>query len=249
MKKIILILISAISFFSCKTDTPEVEKAPEKVEEAIIEEPKIKRFLAVNNNDTDQPSEPKWIKIRYSNVTIAIEAMEVGWDSMYRTNNDSLYKTDTDTAYFNLWPGEWFFDKLFKIENPEYDEIELYEKSISHFALNSNRIIEVPFCVLSNWKGFETDWARIQFTDNQYKFNSSEDETEIDTDFDIEEFKAAIKDNCDDAWFEEFKDVKTKKGLKSEIFTSQYIFKIVMRNTKTGKSIKKYIVFNTPTSC
>lgn len=249
MKKIILILIGAISFFSCKTETPEVEETPEKVKEVIIEEPLAKRFLAVDNEDTDQPSETKWIKIRYADVIIAIEAMDMGWDSMFRTKNDSLYKTDSDTAYFDLWPGDWFFDKLFKIENPEYDKIELYEKNISHFALNSNRIIEVPFCVLSNWKEFETDWARIQFTDNEYKFNSSEDETEIDTEFDINEFKVAIKDNCDDKWFEEFKNVQTKKGLRSEIFTSQYIFRIIMRNSKTGKSIKKFIVFNTPTSC
>lgn len=249
MKKIISILISAFSFFSCKTDTAEVQKTPKKVKEVIVEEPRMKRFLAVNDNYTDQPSEPKWIKIIYADVTIAIEAMEMGWNSMFRTKNDSLYKADSDTAYFDLWPGDWFFDKLFKIENPEYDEIELYEKNISHFALNSNRIIEVPFCVLSNWKRFETNWARIQFTDNEYKFNSSKDETEIDIDFDITEFKAAIKDNCDEKWFEEFKNVQTKKGLKSEIFTSQYIFKIVMRNSKTGKSIKKFIVFNTPTSC
>jgi hypothetical protein len=69
-------------------------------------------------------------KIQYSDLTIVLEKIDMGWFSMSPTGDDSIYITDKDTAYFDLWTGEWFYDKKFKIEEPEFDKIDLYEKVI-----------------------------------------------------------------------------------------------------------------------
>lgn len=177
-----------------------------------------------------------------------LEEIEMGWEDMYRTDNDSVYITEKDTAYFDLWPGDWFYDKKFRVEQSGFDKIELYEKIIYKMAMTSNRPIEVPFCVIYNWKTFESEWSRIQF-DDEPKFSSNEDGIDAVIHFTVEEFKAAVKECCGIEWYNEIRDIKSKDKLPSELFTTMYIFKIVARNSKTGDVIRKFIVFKTPVSC
>ena len=171
---------------------------------------------------------------------------------MHLTGNDSIYITDKDTSYFDLFPGDWFYDKKFKIEQSEFDKIELYEKRSYKMAMNSNGSIvkeDVLFCVIYNWKTFESEWSQIQLDNDELKFMSNEEGTNAVINFTVEEFKAAVKEHCGIEWYNEIKSTKSIDKLPAELFITTYIFKIVARNSKTGDQIEKFIVFETPTSC
>src|SRR5690606_31836034 len=124
----------------------------------------------------------------------------------------------------------------------EFDKIELYERITFKMAMNSNRSIvkdDVPFCVIYNWKTFESEWSQIKLDNDEPKFMSNEEGTNAVINFTVEEFKAAVKEHCGIEWYNEIKDIKSMDKLPSELFTSSYTFKIVARNSKTGRVVEK----------
>lgn len=249
MKNFVKTLSLILLLLSCISDGKNIEKLEKNCNESIDTknpENKIQLFRStsnpVENNETQ--------KIQYSDLTILLEKIDMGWESMSPRGDDSVYVTDKDTAYFDLFPGDWFYDKKFKIEQSDFDKIELYEKIIYRMAMKSKLTTEdVPFCVIYNWKTFESEWSQIQFKNDELKFRSNEEKINPVISFTVEEFKAAVKENCGIEWYNEIKSIKTRNQLPSELFTTTYIFKIVARNSKTGDIIEKFIVFETPTSC
>ena len=158
-------------------------------------------------------------KIQYSDLTIVMGKIGMGWFSMSPTGDDSIYITDKDTAYFDLWPGKWFYDKKFKIEEPEFDKIELYEKVIYRMAMNSKLTLEdVPLCVIYNWKTFESEWSQIQLDNDTLRFQSNEEEINPVIYFTVEEFKKAVKEHCGIEWYNEIKNIKSKEQLPFRTF-------------------------------
>ncbi|MFA7449161.1 MAG: hypothetical protein WCY77_12060 [Weeksellaceae bacterium] len=245
---------------SCVSDGNKAEKLDKKNNEQVeeekikniiepVEEKEPKNIIHLHRTASDDVENKMSQKIQYSDLTIALEKIDMGWFGMSPTGNDSLYITDKDTAYFHLWSGEWFYDKKFKIEEPGFDKIELYEKILFNMAMNSNQDIEdVPLCVIYNWKTFESEWSQIQLDADNLKFQSNEEEINPVINFTVEEFKKAVKEHCGIEWYNEIKDIKSKEQLPSELFTTTYIFKIAARNSETGERIEKFIVFEAPTS-
>lgn len=252
MKKTIKILTLILLLSSCVSDRKEVEekiddtsREQEELEKLLEEFDRVQLFRSVSKSTASNGTQ----KIQFSDLTILVDEIEMGWDSMYRTGNDSVCKVDTDTAYFYLFPGDWFFDKKFTIQESGFDEIELYEKISYNMTMTSNRGIEVPLSVLNNWKTFESEWSRIQLDNNELKFMSNEDNVHPVINFTLEEYKAAVKEYLGIEWYNEIKNIKSKDKLPTYIFATFYTFKIVARNSKTGKVITKFIVFESPTSC
>ncbi|NGF74358.1 hypothetical protein G5B10_00575 [Fluviicola sp. SGL-29] len=248
MKNSVKIFTLILLLSPCISDGKNIENPDEHTNDRVDTEKPINEFQPYRSTSHYVESNGTQ-KIQYSDLTIVLEEIEMGWDDMYLTDNDSIYVTDKDTAYFDLWPGDWFFDKKFNIEQSEFDKIELYEKIIYKMAMRSNRTIEVPFCVINNWKTFESEWSPIQLNQNELKFRSNEEDINPIINFTVEELKAAVKEHCGIEWYNEIKNMKSKDQLPSELFTTTYIFKIVARKSKTGDRIQKFIVFNTPTSC
>jgi hypothetical protein len=253
MKNTVKILSLILLLSSCRTDVPKDESLDVNTNTSATNDTESSRhkFLSVNETPT-KTENVKWQQIQFADLTIFLEEIEMGWDEMYRTKNDSVYSTISDTAYFDLWPGDWFFDKEFKVDQPEFDKIDLYEKITFNMAMNSNSSIvkeDVPFCVIYNWKTFESEWSQIQLDNDELKFMSNEEGTNAVINFTVEEFKAAVKEHCGIDWYNEIKDIKSTDKLPSELFTSSYTFKIVARNSKTGRVVEKFIIFNPPTSC
>lgn len=250
MKNTVKILSLILLLSSCRTDVLKDKSLDANTNTPAINDTESPghKFLSVNETPA-KTENVEWQQIQFADLTILLEEIEMGWDEMYLTKNDSVYSTGSDTAYFDLWPGDWFFDKEFKVEQPEFDKIELYEKITFKMAMNSNRSIEVPFCVIYDWKTFETEWSQIQLDNDELKFMSNEKGTNAVINFTVEEFKAAVKEHCGTEWYNEIKNIKSIDELPSELFTSRYTFKIVARISKTGRVVEKFIVFNTPTSC
>ena len=251
MKNTIKILSLILLLSSCRTDAIKDESLDVNTDTTNDSESSGHKFLSVNETPT-KTENVNWQQIQFADLTILLEEIEMGWDEMYLTNNDSVYSTSSDTAYFDLWPGDWFFDKEFKVEQSEFDKIELYEKITFNMAINSNQSIvkeDVPFCVIYNWRAFESEWSQIQLDNYELKFKSNENSTLAEIKFTVEEFKDAVKQHCGIEWYNEIEEIASIDELPSELFTSGYTFKIVAKNSKTGNRIEKFIVFNPPTSC
>ena len=250
MKNSIKILSFILLLSSCISDGNNVEKLDKNSNlslDTVEPQNQIQLYRSTSNSVESNGTQ----KIQYSDLTILLEKIDMGWDGNLR-GNDSIYITDKDTAYFDLYPGDWFYDKKFKIEQSEFDKIELYEMRSYKMAMNSNGSIvkeDVLFCVIYNWKTFESEWSQIQLDNDELKFRSNEEGTNAVINFTVEEFKAAVKEHCGIEWYNEIKGIKSMDKLPSELFISTYIFKIVARNSKTGDIINKFIVFETPTSC
>lgn len=243
MKNTLIILTLILLLASCRTNELNNES-----KDAHTNETDISNSSMQDHTTSDETDVMKWQEIQFAEVSILIEEIEMGWHEIYVTKNDSIYSTTSDTAYFDLWPGDWFYDKAFKLEQTEFDQIALYEKISYNMAMNSKRIIEVPFCVIYNWKTFESEWSEIQLDNKELKFMSNEEATQAVINFTLEEFKSAVKEECGIEWYNEIKDIQSIDTLPSELFISNYTFKIVARNSKTGQVIEKFLVFNTPTS-
>lgn len=250
MKNTVQLLSLVFLLFSCSANQPKDKGANVKMNTIAKKKAQsVGHKFQVTNETPSEAEIVKWQQIHFTDLTILVEEIEMSWDDMYRTNNDSIYTTISDTAYFELWPGDWFFDKAFKVVQTEFDKIELYEKVTYNMAINSNLPVDVPFCVMYDWKTFESKWSKIQLKQDDLKFISNENEIRVKINYTVDEFKSAVKENCGIEWYNEIKDVKSVDKLRSEIFTSRYTFKIVARNSKTGRVVEKFIVFTTPTSC
>ena len=251
MKDSVKILSLILLLASCSTDVNKDEGSAAAIHEKDVTESPGHKFLFVNKTPAKTEIN-RWQQIQFTDVTLLVEEIEMGWSDMYGTDNDSVYSTTSDTAYFDLWPGEWFYDKAFKVVQSEFDQITLYEKITFNMAINSDGSIvtdDVPICVMSHWKTFESKWSKIKMDQGNFRFKSNENNINPVIDYTVEEFKAAVKEHCGEDWYNEIKHIKSMDKLRSELFTSYYTFKIVLRNSTTGKSIKKFIVFNAPTSC
>lgn len=250
MKNSVKILSLILLLSSCISDGNDVEKPDKNSSEHVDTEKsknKIQPYRAAPSDFVKNGTQ----KIQYSDLTILLEKIDMYWENNLR-GNDSIYLTDKDTAYFYLYPGDWFYDKKFKIEQSEFDKIELYEMRSYKMAMNSNGSIvkqDVLFCVIYNWKTFESEWSQIQLDNDELKFRSNKEGTNAVINFTVEEFKAAVKEHCGIDWYNEIKNIKSMDKLPSQLFITTYTFKIVARNSKTGDLIEKFIVFETPTSC
>lgn len=251
MKNSVKILSLILLLASCSTDVDKDENPAAAIHEKDGTESPGHKFLVVNKTPAKTEIN-RWQQIQFTDVTLLVEEIEMGWYDMYGSDNDSVYTTTSDTAYFDLWPGQWFYDKAFKVVQSEFDQITLYEKITYNMAINSDGSIvtqDVPFCLMYHWKTFESEWSKIKMDQGDFRFKSNENNINPVINYTIEEFKAAVKEHCGEDWYNEIKQIKSMDKLRSELFTSYYTFKIVLRNSATGKSIKKFIVFNPPTSC
>lgn len=67
--------------------------------------------------------------------------------------------------------------------------------------------------------------------------------------YDFEEVKIAVRESCGEDWYQDIVEIDNITDLPCSEFTSQYSYNIIARNSETGKSIERLIVFYTRTSC
>lgn len=187
------------------------------------------------------------VHIEFDELTVLLEDIEMGWNDM-SSPDDKLYKADS-IAYFNLYPGDWMYDKYFQIKEPEYEPIELYVQIVNHVTIDTERLVEVPVCVLTGWKNYTSNWIPVPIKNGVLKFDSQVNIEEAPIEYSLEELKAAVNEMCGEAWLNDIDQIQSEKNLPVSVFTSQYNYKIVARNTITGKTIERFIVFYTPVTC
>jgi hypothetical protein len=246
MKNAFQIVIICFLLFSCKDTTKEVNEKPIKKEVLTkqIENIAPDNEVVVNSSNKD-------VKIKFSDLTILIKDIEMASNAEY-SSKDTIYETKKDTAYFNLMPGtEWMINKIFKIEQAEFNKIELYGQFEIKIELeiDGKGDSDDSSCILSDWKGYTSEWRELKVNQEDLKFLDLDKDKEDPISFTIDELKLAVKEHCGDEWFDGIKNIQSLDKIHTSFFTTKYIYKIKAKNSKTNQIIEKYIVFYTPTSC
>lgn len=243
MKIAFKIFMICFLMFSCK-ETKKEKSENSGGKEILVEEKKdsvaAKKEITANTNDD--------VKIKFPDLTISIKGVDMNWKDDYNPN-DNVYEAKIDTAYFDLNPGDWFYEKSFVIEEPEFDQIELYAQFEVNVAITTNREIEVPMCIIEDWKCYTSKWTKYKVDRKDLKFPIIEENKDNIIDFTIEELKLAVGKHCGSEWLSEIRNIQSRDKLPTSFFVTKYIFKIKARNSKTNQVIEKFIVFYTPTSC
>lgn len=243
MKNHLALIFSLTLLLSCSQS--ETEQAVSDTVE--IDPTEMESRIDTENDMAEEVESSAFIELSFTGLTLIIEYIEMGWDDM-DSYDDRTCEADT-IAYFNLYPGDWMDNKTFEILESEYDEIEIHVQEVVEVSLTTDRPIEVPFCVISNWKKSTSDWIKIEQESAKLSFGSIPDFNTNPIVYNAEELKKAVKASCGDEWYEDVRNIDNHEDLPSSEFTSQYTYKIIARNSITGKTIERLLVFYPPTSC
>lgn len=238
MKITLKIVAVCFLLFSCKKSTNDLKEKPDK--KAVLIEQKGAQ------PDKEEIAKDD-VKIQFSDLTVLIKDIDGSWKDENNIN-DNIYETKQDTAFFYLYPG-FVIENSFKIDQAVFDEIELYGQTEIKLGINTEQEIEVPFCVLEDFKSYTSKWRKLKINRNDLKFEMIDDKTNNPINFAIDELKLAVEKNCGTEWLDEIRNIESIDKLPVTFFTTRYIYKIKVKNSKTNQIIEKYIVFYTPVSC
>ncbi|MFH6994793.1 hypothetical protein [Flavobacterium sp. FlaQc-48] len=243
MKITLKILVLCFLLFSCKETTKELNKKTDKKQVLTGQQENLvstKEEIASNSKND--------VTIKFPNLILSLKDIDMSWEDEYN-KNDNIYETKQDTAFFYLNPGDWMFKKSFKIEEAAFDEIEMYGQFEIKVAIATKREIEVPVCILEDWKGYTSKWTKLKIDKKDLKFPIMDETTDQPINFTIDELKNAVEKHCGPEWLDEIRNIKAVDKLPASFFTTRFIYKIIAKNSKTNDVIEKYLVFYTPTSC
>lgn len=195
-----------------------------------------------------EPDVPKgWIQVEMNTITFLFEKIDMSCDiANESTEQRCSFK---DTAFFNLWPGDWMEDKIIKPKSDEFEITKMLVQEVTAIGVDSERPIEVPYCVLSRWRKSTSNWIEIQPSNNEFRFEIPDNFDNQTLNFELNELKEGIKNSCGNEWFEEFKDTDNLNDIPFSETAIQYNYKIISREINSGKTFENIIVFFTPRSC
>lgn len=245
MKIKLQILALSIILSSCNENTKKPNEKPIKkeatIEQAVIEEKNIDEINLERIKNSGES-----IKIQFSDLTISMRDYHTNWAD--ENLNDNIYETKNDTANFYLGPG-YLLERSFKIDPPEFDEIELYGQFEVKMGIYTKRELEQPFCLLDDWKTYTSEWTQLNVDKKDLQFSMINDQTKSPIEFTIDEFKTAVEKHCGPEWSDDIRNIESFDKMNAEFFTTKYIYKIKAKNSKTNKIVERFVVFYTPTSC
>ncbi len=241
MKITLQILIISMLLFSCQENKKELSEKPDKKE---IVSKKEEDFVSAGEKVNDLIAN---LTIEFSDLTISMRDDDTSWRDEYN-KTDNIYETKQDTAIFYLDPG-YSLERSFKIEQAGFDEIELYGQFEINVGIDTERELDVPFCLIEGWKTYISEWTKFKVNKNDLQLPMIDDRKDRPIDFTIDELKTAVGKHCGAEWLDEIRNIESLDKIKTSFFTTRYIYKIRAKNSKTNEIVEKFIVFYTPTSC
>lgn len=251
MKSIFKLLLLIALLASC-TSEAEIDTSPPKSASDKQKEDSLWRSYFSSKEKTVEAInavtvrvEPDDITVKFDDCTLSMEYIE-----LQNFTSNGYLEAQGNTAEFDLMPGsDWMEDKAFKMTDG-WEVQQIWTRTETHLGFNSERIIEVPFCVLQDGKHIQTDWEQIEFEIGNPKFSEFyQSDTYPDIEYNVEEFKEAVLNNCGEDWYNEIKEIVSIESLKPSHFLSNYQYKIVIVNPESGIKKELFLIFNTPMSC
>ncbi|MDR6763840.1 hypothetical protein J2Y38_004064 [Flavobacterium sp. 2755] len=241
MKITLQILIISMLLFSCQENKKELSKKPDKKE---IVSKKKEDFVSDGEKVNDAIAD---LTIKFSDLKISMSDDDTSWKDEYE-ETDNIYETRKDTAVFYLDPG-YSLERSFKIEQAEFDEIELYGQFEINVGIDTERELDVPFCLIEGWKTYTSEWTKFKVNKNDLQLPMIDERTDHPIDFTIDELKTAVGKHCGPEWLDEIRNIESLDKIRTSFFATRYIYKIKAKNSKTNEVVEKFIVFYAPTSC
>ncbi|MDX2360636.1 MAG: hypothetical protein QNK23_07505 [Crocinitomicaceae bacterium] len=237
MKVVLSILTFGLLITSCKQDVVEQSPPEDLIEETLVESD------ATEIEFEEEEEQDIWTYIVFPEFTISVRNLDAWYD-----NDTHVVHESSDTVWLDLpmGLGEWMYNKEFTLDSG-FDKVQLFEQLEYVVSIDSDRIMEVPFCALGELSDV-SEWVEIQLDDEIWRFPEVEQEVDPDIEFTFEEFKDVVG-NCGTGWKEEFDSVTRLEDLEYDLFLSCYYYKIVARNSITGATVTKIIAFLYPTHC
>ncbi|MBL4702889.1 MAG: hypothetical protein JKY54_00065 [Flavobacteriales bacterium] len=215
--KLIVILLTLILLTSCSNHEDQTEVEDNK----IHHEGEVDTDVSIDIDELENAGIPAdRTQIKFNELTILLENIEMGWDDQ-DSFDDRSCEVD-EIAYFNLYMGDWMYGKRIQIMEEEFDDIQIYVQEVIHVAMNSSREIEVPFCVLTDWKSITSEWTKIEQTNDQMIFNSQDKIYTDSIPYRLEQFKKAVRKSCGEKWYKEISQIESLEDLPATEFTSRY---------------------------
>jgi hypothetical protein len=242
MKKITSFLFIVL-FISCSEVIDNSEKIRDNTVDTTANENSEVLSSQIQNSDIPEG----WMEVDIGQITFLFERIDMyGIGSSWVSEQKYKFK---DTASFDLNPGWGIYDQIIKVKGSDLQITEMYVQNVVVIGVDSERIVEVPFCVLSNWKKSTSEWMKIHPKNNDFRFELGGNFDTQPLIVDLDELKTEIRNSCGEGWFEEFKDLDTLDKLPFSEFESQSNYKIITRDINSGKTYESIILFYTPTSC
>ncbi len=251
MKQFHLIVLLGVFAMSCtSTSEPTTDAVEVKVSEEVEYEVHESDPLPVEP-EYDFPTEGypgSWVWIFFDELTLAVERIDMGWDD-YNYPDDSTVKSSGDLVNFEMYAGSWMYDKEIRIVDSSYEFIGMYQQCSNSISIDTERIVEVPMCVLGGLGSYETGWVLVEQETNEMRLHVAEESEGELIPFTLGEFKSAVENDCGENWLQDYESTTSLDNVDYTMFTLSYEFKIVFRNKVNGELLEKFFSFETPTSC
>ena len=181
-----------------------------------------------------------FIKIDYPEFEFTISHQSLYGDGIINKKNK-----DTTELYLDL--GEYIDSAIIEIHHDGIYNIDIYQKHENSLTISN----EGPHCDLIDWKHYNSEWIPIKKYNN-YDFVAqkySDEDWQRFIDVDISEIQDAVLEHCGEEWAERVIDIKNYNDYPCSVSMNRILFKIVLTNKETGKSIEQIIVFEVPMGC
>lgn len=181
------------------------------------------------------------ISLKFEELTVIINRMQV-FDE-----NNQLEKIHTDTVYLYPELGETIENQSIKIISSVLNEVKIEQRFETSLTVNN----EGPHCDLTNWKHHLSEWNEITKEDNNnfVTLSYTESDWKKFPNISMHEVKEAVKNICDEEWYELIKNAENIGEYPIEIGISKIFLKVSGISTKTYLPITKIIVVIVPMGC
>jgi hypothetical protein len=231
MKRIILIIL--IANYSCKNNQDTIEQ--NDISSKNINSTFETKFFedTFSNDGLEKDIRNDSVKFIFKEFDLFIKNYSP--DTFY-------YSQNKDTIYAFQSIGESIEDKLLIFKSSQYSSYSI-EQSYINSILISN---EGPLCTIENWKNYLSPYSELKkdssnnfktITYNYEKYNEFPDVS-------INEIKKIVKKQCGKTYEKLVENVKSVYDSPIEVYKSNYILKINIKNTTP-----KYIIITSIPGC
>lgn len=180
------------------------------------------------------------VTIRFPEFSLKIDSLPI-WDETHK-----LQQEQKDTAYVYLELGETVEDKLLKIipnKEAKFYLLQRYENSISVSD-------EDGHCDLLNWKHYDSQWERLDITNNTFRtVGYTREEKEMFIATDMNEFKAEVLAHCGETYSAAIQTIDSPNTYPSYVTMSRIYLKFMIELPYAAKPIYRVVVFEYPMGC
>lgn len=179
--------------------------------------------------------------VRFPEFTITVEG--------YADDEQALAGEDTGKDTIHIYPeeiGQFITNTRVIIESDSLSDIQV------DFSFRNVPIImnEGPVCVMNDWKSFVAEWELLPFLNGSYRFRelTEKDMSQFPA-TDIGEWKARVKQQCGQEYFDIIKDNKAIREGSSDVAIDEMYIRVRARRKSDGSAYVRILQFSIPIGC